>query len=53
MAGTFGKDLEAALVFYVRRGTLPTVLHDSTRADIFHCCDRQDELSCPPVLEGL
>ena len=52
MEGTSGKDLEAALVFYVRRGTLPTILYDSTVADIFHCCDRQDELSCRPVLEG-
>ncbi len=35
MERTFGKDLEAALVFYVRRGTLPTILDDSTVADIF------------------
>jgi mannose-6-phosphate isomerase-like protein (cupin superfamily) len=35
-----------------RAGTLPTILYASTVADIFHCCDRQDELSCRPVLEG-
>jgi hypothetical protein len=35
MEGTSCKDLEAAPVFYVRRGTLPTIVDDSTVADIF------------------